>query len=164
MTWLTENGLSLYGAITGTSALLVSFFGYRHNAKKDQIKLALSCAAHPEQAENFSRLNAMPSENSRDRPHFAEVYLVTVRNLGSIPAPLDDVGVMGSDGKKHQVLVSRRTSQMSFLVPLSNSDTGPLAPRASKTFSVYLKRDEPMFSAISAYAIDQTGKAWRVRA
>lgn len=164
MTWLNQNALALYGAITGTVALLVSFFSHRYNVKKDQIKLDVSYAPHPDQAKNIERLNTEDSESPWDRPNVVEVYLVTVRNLGSIPAPLGDVGVSDKAGKKYQALVSRRFSQMSLLQPLSESNVESLEPRAARTFSVYLRRDEPMFTAVSAYAIDQTGKAWQVRA
>ncbi|MGY0800184.1 hypothetical protein ACW7G0_14190 [Lysobacter sp. A286] len=164
MTWINQQGLALYGAVTGTVALLISFFSYRHNVKKDQIKLDVSCAPHRDQAKNIEHLNTENPESPWDRPNLVEVYLVTVRNLGSIPAPLGDVGVCDGAGKKYQALVGRQLSQMRLLQPLSESNVESLEPRAARIFSVYLRRDEPMFTAVSAYAIDQTGKAWQVRA
>jgi len=47
MSWISENGLALYGAVTATVALMISFFNYRYKVKKDQIKLAISFMEHP---------------------------------------------------------------------------------------------------------------------
>lgn len=163
MSWLSENGLALYGAVTGTAALLITFLNHLHSVKKDQIKLSVSYAEHPNKAENLERLNA-ENIDPWDQPNIVEIYRVTVRNLGSIPAPLHDVGIIDKDGNKRQALVSRRMSQMNLLQPVSESDTEPLEPRASKAFSIYLRKDEPIFSVVSAYAIDQTNKEWIGRA
>jgi hypothetical protein len=161
--WFTENGLALYGAVTGTAALLITFSSHRLNVKKDQIKLAISYAEHSEKSENIERLNTQNTERPWDQPQIIEVYVITVRNLGSIPAPLDEVGIIDNDGNKHQALVRARMSQMNLLQPITESNVEPLEPRAARTFSVYLRRDEPTFSAVSAYAIDQTGKKWSGR-
>lgn len=164
MSWLSENGLALYGAVTGTAALLITFFSHRHNVKKDQIKLSVSYTDHPRKSENIERLNSDYSEHPWEKPNIVEIYEVTVRNLGSVPAPLHDVGVIDKDGNKYQALVSRRLSQMNLLQRLPEFDGESLEPRAAKTFSVYLRRDEPVFLPVLAYAIDQTGKEWKGRA
>lgn len=161
MSWIIENGLALYGAVTGTAALMISFFNYRHKVKKDQIKLSISFMEHPQKTENIERLNNKDIEHPWEQPHVVEVYLVTVRNLGSVSAPLHDVGVVDKDGYKHQASITLHYSQMSLLKHLPEIDTEALEPRGSKTFSVYLHRDEPQFAAVSAYAIDQTGKEWK---
>lgn len=164
MSWLSENGLALYGAVTGTAALLITFFSHRHNVKKDQIKLSVSYADHQNKSQNIERLTTDNSENPFDKPNLVEVYTVTVRNLGSISAPLHDVGVIDKNGNKYQALISHRMSQMNLLQPLSESVDEPLEPRAAKKFSIYLRRDETLFLPVSAYAVDQTGKEWIGRA
>lgn len=164
MLWLSENGLALYGAVTGTAALLITFFSHRHNVKKDQIRLSVSYSDHQNKSQNIERLTSNNSENTFDQPNLVEIYTVTVRNLGSIPAPLHDVGVIDKSGNKYQALISHRMSQMNFLQPLSESVDEPLEPRAAKRFSIYLRRGEAVFSPVSAYAIDQTGKEWIGRA
>jgi hypothetical protein len=164
MSWLGGNELALYGAVIATIALLITFFGYRYNVKKDQIKLSLSYADHPNKSKNIECLYTDNSEKPWDQAKLVEVYTVTVRNLGSIPAPLHDVGVIDKDGKKYQALVSHPMSHTILLQSLTESDNEPLKPRAAKTFSVYLRRGEPFFLPVSAYAIDQTGKEWKVSA
>jgi len=161
MSWLVENGLALYGAITGTIALLISFVSHRHNIKKDQIKLAVSYSEHPNKTENIESLNCVNTEHPWNQQKFVEVYLVTVRNLGSISAPLQDVGVMDKEGRKYQALVRSPFNNMNFLQPLTKSNSEALEPKAAKTFPVYLNRGEPIFTAVSSYATDQTGKEWR---
>lgn len=164
MSWLIENGIALYGAITGTVALAITFISHRHSVKKDQIKLAVSYSEHPKKSENIERLNTKHSDQPWEQPHIVEVYVVTVRNLGSIPAPLHDVGVMDKAGKRYQVLVGRRSSQFNILQPIPECNVEPLEPRSARTFSVYLHRDETIFMPEYAYAIDQTGKEWRAHA
>jgi len=164
MTWLDQNALALYGAITGTVALFISFFSHRHNVKKDRIRLVVSFAPHPKADENIMRMNTADPNSLWARPQLAEIYSVTVRNMGGVSAPLDDVGLTDEVGKDHQALVHSRSGQMNFLVPLSKSNAEALEPRAAKTFSVYLNSDAPMFKVASAYAVDQTGKVWRARA
>jgi hypothetical protein len=163
MSWLNENGLALYGAVTGTAALLITFLSHRHSVNKDQIKLSVTYTEHPNKAENIERLNA-ENIDPWDQPNIVEFYTVTVRNLGSIPAPLHDVGIIDKDGNKHQALVRQRMSQINLLQPVSESGSEPLEPRASKSFSIYPRKGEPIFSVVSAYAVDQTNKEWSGRA
>jgi hypothetical protein len=165
MSWLSQNWLAFYGAITGSIALVISYFTYRHNVVRDRIRLEVSVRNHPYQAKNVERLNAPEdSKEPWNRPSIVEVYEVVVRNLGSVPAPLDSVGVVDPQGSKHEALVPRHVSRMNLLEPVAKSDSCVLAPRAAGMFSVYLKRDEPFFHAEAAYAIDQTGKEWCRRA
>lgn len=147
MLWISQNYLALYGAVTGTIAILISFFNYRYNVNKDQIKLVISCKEHPMKTENIELLINSSTNNSWDRSDVAEVYLITVRNFSNIPVPLDDVGVIDEHKNKHHI--SPKT------------DIETLKPKSSKTFSVYLWRDEALFMAKSAYVIDQTGKEWK---
>jgi len=162
--WLSENGLALYGAVAGTAALAISYFGHRHNVGKDSIKLAVSFAPHPSQSENVRNMLSTEGKEPWDHINLTEVYLVTVRNLGSIPAPLDDVGVVTDQGVKKQALTAIRHSHSTMLYKVAESKLDALAPRSAHTFSVYLTRDEPMFLGTEAYAVDQTGKLWSSRA
>ena len=91
--WLAEHGLALYGSITGTAALLISFFNYRHAVAKDAIELELSHSPHPNVASNLVRIQSTDGE-PWDQPNLVEVHSVTIRNIGSIPAPLEDVGII----------------------------------------------------------------------
>lgn len=165
MSWLSQNGLALYGAVTGFAAIAISYFAYRHNVGRDKIRLAVSHHNHPRQAENITRLiGSGDSDKPWNQTSIVEIYEVVVRNLGSVPAPLDDVGIVDSQGARHGALVSRRVSHMGLLEPFAKSDICILEPRTSVQFSVYLRRDEKLFQAVEAYAVDQTGKEWRTHA
>ena len=96
--------------------------------------------------------------------NMTEVFLVTVRNLGSVPAPLEDVGVITEKGAKEHALISKHHSSGSLLYKVGESGIEALEPKGSRTFSVYLRREHPMFSAVSAYVVDGTGKTWYSRA
>lgn len=160
MSWLSENGLALYGAVTGTAALIIGYFGHRHNIRKDKIKLSISYEPHPSQAENLKDMVSSERKEPWEQRTLTEVYLVTVRNLGSIPAPLDDVGVFTAEGTKKHALVPMRYGQINALRKVADAGFEALEPRAMRTFSVYLHRDEKMFSVSKGYAVDQTGKSW----
>lgn len=162
MSWISQNSLALYGAVTGrTIAIVISFFNYRYNVKKDQITLNVSYKEHPKKTENIDLLIDTSMKEPWEQLSCVEVYLVTIRNLSNISIPLHDVGIIDEHGKIHQALINCQFSQMIFLKPLSETDAEALKPKASKTFSVYLSRNEAPFNAISAYAIDQTGKEWK---
>ncbi|MGK8438372.1 hypothetical protein ACRS3X_13695 [Ectopseudomonas hydrolytica] len=160
MNWLTDNWLACYGAITGTLALFISYLGHRHAVNKDTIKLSVSFSAHPNQEENIKNMLSTEGKEPWEQTNFTEVYLVTVKNLGSIPAPLEDVGVITSSGDKKQALTSSLHSHGNILSKISDSKLEPLIPQSAKTFKIYLERAEPVFKAKKAYAVDQTGKLW----
>lgn len=159
MSWLSENWLAFYGALTGTIAIAISYFGHRHNISKDNIKLAVSFAPHPNQDRNIRTMLSTNDNIPSERTNLIEIYQVTVRNLGSIPAPLNDVGILTDQGIKKPALIRKQNSTLLYEVAESALDA--LAPQSALTFSVYLRHDEPMFSASMAYAVDQTDKLWK---
>ena len=165
--WITENGLALYGAVAGTIALLISYFGHRHNIERDRIKLSVDFSPHPDQTKNVEKLR-IPKEDQNSflaGPIYqVEYYVVTVRNIGAVPAPISDVWVKSVDGKIHSSLISVRLGTHSILQKLSETSIDPIEPNSCVKFSIYLRRGESEFKAISAYATDQTGKEWRSRA
>ncbi|XQA69532.1 hypothetical protein ACM9XB_18740 [Xanthomonas sacchari] len=164
MGWLSENGLALYGAVTGTAALAISYFSYRHNIKKDTIRLTVTLSPHPNKSQNIENMRSTDDKKPWEQINLAEVFLVTVRNLGSVPAPLEDVGVITETGKKEHALVSKLHSSGSFLYKAGEAGIEALEAKGSRTFSVYLRREQSTFSAKSAYVIDKTGKTWKSRA
>lgn len=160
MGWLSENGLALYGAITGTAALAISYISHRHSIKRDSIKLSVTLTPHPSQKENIQNMLSTEGKEAWEHVTLTEIFLVTVRNLGSIPAPLDDVGVITINGTKEHALVSKVHRHGGALYRVAESDIEALEPKDSRVFSVYLKREQAMFTAASGYAIDKTGKSW----
>lgn len=158
--WFSANWLACYGAFTGTLALAISYLGYRHAVNKDAIKLAVSFSEHPNKEENIRDMLSTDGKEPWEQPNLTEVYLVTVKNLGSVPAPLEDAGVITSSGEKKYALTSSLDSHGNILRRISESKLEPLIPQSAKTFKVYLKREDAVFEAKQAYVIDQTGKLW----
>ena len=158
--WLSENGLALYGAIAGTVALAINFFGFRHNLKKDRIKLSVSFADHPRQADNLLDLESTEDGKPWDQKSLAEVYVVTVRNVGNVAAPIDEVGVVTSSGKKRPALVGSKHHGPNILERASGGSVDPLPPNSSRKFNMYLNRGEQLYGAAQAYVVDQAGKTW----
>jgi hypothetical protein len=160
LNWTHENGLALYGAVVGTAAFAMSFMAHRHSVKIDSIQLTLSVAPHPQQQQHVLDLQATPAAQPWDQLNIAEVYTVTVRNIGSIPAPLESVGIITATGDEITAAVSNNC----MLTNVKDSNCRILAPRSSQTFSIYLKRGQTLFSPVKVFAIDQTGKRWKARA
>ena len=158
--WFLQNWLALLGAVTGTLALFVNYLSYRHNRNKDRVVLTVSFAAHPEQVDNVRALIESEDKQPWNRPNLVEVYSVTVRNIGSIDAPLSSVGVTADSGRDHAAMV--RHGQ--FLQKASASNMAPLPPKSEKQFVVYLNRGESLYTVAKAFVTDQTGKRWESNA
>src|SRR5690606_4948241 len=120
--------------------------------------------SHPRQAENIQGMISTRGKKPWEQINLVEVYLVTVRNVGNIPAPLADVGVITESGEKEHALVTKHHSSWYHLHTVTDSGMEAIEPKGSRTFSIYLRREQPMFKATSAYATDQTGKSWSYRA
>lgn len=160
LSWMHENGLALYGAVVGTAAFVMSYMAHRHTVKIDSIQLALSVAPHPQQQQHVLNLQATAAEQPWNQLNLVEVYTVTVRNIGSIPAPLESVGIITATGEE----VAAAVSINCMLTNVKDSNCSVLAPRSSQTFSIYLRRGQSLFSPVKVFAIDQTGKRWKARA
>ena len=158
--WIFENWLALLGAVTGSVALLINYLSFRHAKNKEKISLAVSCAAHPRQAENLRELAETEDSEPWSRHSMVEIYTVTVRNRGSITAPLSKVGVVTNSGEERAALV--RKGQ--YMEEAKGSIIDHLPPKSEQMFDIYLKRDEEFFSLSKAFVIDQTGKRWEVNA
>lgn len=154
--WFTENWLALFGAITGTIALLIHYLSYRHNRKKDELDLAISWAPHVQRQENLRQLAETESSQDWERPSMVEVYTITVTNRGNIRAPLSRVGVVTDMGLERLAYVR----DGSYLEEATSKHIEPIPPKSEESFSVYLKRGEELFQVREAFATDQTGKRW----
>ncbi|MGD9687070.1 MAG: hypothetical protein AB7U43_08875 [Desulfobacter sp.] len=160
LSWIFENWLALLGAVTGSVALLINYLSYRHSKNKEDISLAVSCAAHPRQTENLRAFAETETAEPWNRISMVEIYTVTVRNRGSITAPLSKVGVVTSSGVERTALV--RKGQ--YMEEATGSSIDYLPPKSERIFDIYLKRDEEFYSLSKAFVIDQTGKRWEVNA
>ena len=158
--WFAQNWLALLGAVTGTAALLINYLSYLHNRKKDNIDLKVDCTAHPKQAENVQALAETESKEPWDRPSMVEVYVVAVRNLGGIAAPLSRVGVVTQSGTERLALV--RKGQ--YMQEATSGNVEALPAKSEREFTLYLKRGEELYRVTSAFAVDQTGRRWEANA
>lgn len=160
LNWFFESWFALLGAVTGSVALLISYLSYRHAKNKEDISLAVSCAAHPRQAENLRLFAETEKAEPWNRQSMVEIYTVTVRNQGTIIAPLSKVGVVTNSGAERTALV--RKGQ--YMEEAACSSIDYLQPKSERIFDIYLKRDEEFYSLSKAFVIDQTGKRWEVNA
>jgi len=160
LNWICENWLALLGVVTGSVALLINYLSYRHAKNKENISLAVSCAAHPRQAENIREFAETADAEEWSRKSMVEIYTVTVRNRGNIAAPLSKVGVVTSSGEEHTALVRKGH----YMEEATGSNIDYLQPKSERIFDIYLKRGEEFYSLSKAFVIDQTGKRWEVNA
>src|SRR5690606_29809107 len=100
-----------------------------------------------------------------ERAALVKVYKVCITNAGSIPAYLEDAGIITKSGESISVLTNiLNGSNPNHLVPLASSGAPPIAPKSSQTYWIWLKIDQKPFEAVSYFAIDKTGKRWSVNA
>lgn len=158
--WLAENWLALFGAVTGTFALLIHYLSYRHNRNKDEVDLAVSWAPHADHEENVRELLETEDNKPWDRPGMVEVYTVTVTNRGNINAPLSRVGIITETGVERLAHVHDGR----YMQQATARHIEPIPPKSEETFSVYLKRGDEPYQVMQAFVIDQTGKRWEVNA
>ena len=158
--WIFENWLALLGAATGSLALLINYMSFRHAKNKENISLAVYCADHPRQTENLHEFSETEGAEPWKRHSMVEIYTVTVRNLGSISAPLSKVGVVTNSGEERAAIV--RKGQ--YMEEAKGFSIAHLPPKSEQVFDIYLNRDEEFFSLSKAFVIDQTGKRWEANA
>ena len=72
--WIFENWLALLGAVTVSVALLINYLSFRHAKNKENISLAVSCAAHPRQAENLREFAETEDAEPWKRHSMVEIY------------------------------------------------------------------------------------------
>lgn len=158
--WLSHNWLALFGAATGSLALLLNFLGYRHNLQKDKIKLSVEYKSHPRQDENISRMESTAEKQPWEQIGLVPVFVVTIRNLGNVPAPIEGVGLIIDGGRKRPSLVSSKRGVPNIIEAVSSRNVDALPPLSSRDFEIFLNRGEPLYRVSCAYVVDQTGKTW----
>lgn len=157
MSWLSTNWLALYGAVIGTAASVVAGLTYWHNVKKEHIQLELSCQID----QRYVELSTRGYSTAGGRHGLIAMYHLTVRNIGSVNAPLSAAGIVDTKGNKHDALEIHMAGSMSRVVsPFFNF---VLQPHTTKTFDVYHRVREGPFTAVKAYVVDGTCKEWRAR-
>ncbi len=92
--WVTEHWLALYGALAGTTALILNFARYRHSIQSDRVQLSLNFEKHPKHDDNLNDLQATDSNKEWERRNLFELYQITVQNIGNVEAHIENVGVI----------------------------------------------------------------------
>lgn len=159
MSWL-----AIYGAVVGTIGAVtslvlagVAIWNSMQSIRNDQIQLELSAYGtlgltqrHPYPAGHIINPSSPP----------VPMYYIKVTNKGGVDAPLNDVGITDATGQRHSAEYVTSTDPISnalvFVSPFANGCT--LAPRSTKTFSVFWHEGQGPFTATDAYVEDGTGK------
>lgn len=159
--WLMNNLLSVYGAVVGTIALILSMLKFLLDLRKDSVRLRLNHRPHEHVRQNIEIL-ATPREREWDGPNLLPAYLVTVTNPGAIPAHLADVGVICKDGTVQSALVSQ-SGNSNMLVAVGDAALEPIQPKSSRTFTVYERRGREPLHPKASFVRDRTGKERKKR-
>lgn len=164
--WISENWLALYGSIVGTVALFLNFSRFIHTVNKGKVKLSIDFKKHPNFENNLKELTDT-SRDSFTRANMAELYVINIKNIGSISAYIEDAGIITSTGKTHHALISYDNTDNQPVVTIGKiPDVGQIKiePKSSKKVSVYLNINEKPFIPIQAFVEDSTGKKWSTKA
>ena len=113
----------------------------------------------------FSFLHQYLGEDEKDwnKTKLAKVYKVTVRNVGSINAPIEEAGVFTSKGERKLALKGKTIGSGTVLGSLSETPEEVVAPKSSKAYYVYLHRGEDEFEAVKAFVVDKMGRETKSR-
>ena len=160
MKWISSNWLALYGAIVGTIALFINFSRLIHSVQRDKVKVDITTSAHRRASQNIIQMNASQDGEPAQRIKKAEIYLVTIRNTGNVDAYIEDVGMICSKRISHSASVYSGSGFQT----VAEAKQGPIKPKASREFKVYLPANQEPFTATHAFAIDSTGKQWKKKA
>lgn len=104
------------------------------------------------------RVTEGEDEKDWNKTKLAEVYKVTVRNVGNINAPVEDAGVLTKNGERKHALKRTSVGGGGLLDRLSSTPEEVVAPKSSKAYYVYLHRGEDEFEAVQAFVIDKMGQ------
>lgn len=158
--WLHDNALAAYGALVGTVALLLNVARYVYDRRKDAIRLSVTCKPDPKLDENVRQVNS-ERQHSWDGPDLMPGFQIKVTNRGAMLAHVVAVGVVYGDGLVESALVGASGSP-NILQSVSEGALEPLPAKASRTFTVYVRRGKELVPK-SAYVEDGTGRRWTTK-
>ncbi len=150
--------LALYGATVGTIALALNFLRYKHTINSNKVQLKISYKKVKDYQKNIESMQNGYNPETGTGGNIAEVFNVTVLNLGDVDAYLKEVGIVSSNEAKHIALVSSKSIH-NLLVDISVKEE-ILKPKSSRTFSIYQKKDEKSFEVKYAFVLDEMDKKW----
>jgi len=164
MNWIQENLLALYGAIVGTTALLLSFgrfwLMYQNIARKLKVASTIDSKAQ----KRLDELAKPPDIFSGPRPICGPIYRVTVTNPSHVAMHINDVGLMVMNGKKKSKLKAYiHSGSHNFLYHLDDAGGDDLPAGAKKSYSVWLSGDPKIPDIVCCYAEDQLGRIFKGR-
>lgn len=163
--WFTDNWLAALGVLVGAIALFLNFTRFFHSRKRDTIQLEVSGEPHEHYKSQLQSLIESREKDPWECASLLEVYKVRITNKGSVPAQLEDAGVITKDGKSISVLThNHKGNSPLHLGSLASSNAPPIDPKSSQTYWVYLKNDQEPFEVAKYFAIDKTGKKWSAKA
>jgi hypothetical protein len=161
--WISKNWLALYGSIVGTIALIINLSKFIHSLKKDKVKLSLSVAPHPDREANIQRFKDTEQAQPWEQANLVEVYVITVRNKGTVVAFIEDATLICKKGSTYQAL-TRYSGDNCMLGSIPQVGTIKVEPKSSVKLSIYQKREHKDFTPKRVEVIDSTGKKWRKNA
>ena len=154
--YLTTNNIAIYGAVVATISIVFNALQYLLNLKDKKIKLAILCTKVSAYEEELAKVKLKkPHEGGLTNVQF---YNITVQNTGNVKAFIEDAYVLSTENKKYHVNV--HTSGMAFnfhTIPEHQEDIC-IEQKSSKTFYVYLDKDESVFTVKSCCVLTKSGK------
>lgn len=155
--YLTTNNIAIYGAVVATISIIFSGLQYWLNLKDKKIKLEIFCTKVSDYENKLAEVKSLkPYEGGLTEVKF---YSITVQNTGNVKVFIQDAYVLSTENKKYHVNV-HTSSGMAFnfhTIPEHQEDIC-IEPKSSKTFYVYLDKDESVFTVKSCCVLTKSGK------
>lgn len=160
--FISQNPLAAYGAAVGTIALALNFMRYRHAVSNAKPRLKLEVVT--EKTESAFQAEMTPAEDKEPWRGGSRKSLIThkvkIRNIGGVAVHLQDVWVDGQNGKV-AASMPYGGQQANIYCAVSERGNVEIAPRSSRSFSVFSKIEGGYLKITAAHAVDETGKHWR---
>jgi hypothetical protein len=158
--YLTTDNIAVYAAFVATLALIISILQHWNSIKDKKVLLAASYKKHPDYDENLKMLGVpydpMTGEGGSNT---AELYIVTIRNIGNVNAFISKVYGISQDGTRHNVLVRGNTNS-SIMTEISKYKIEQIPAKSQQDYSIYFNTESQIFDLKQCIVIDGTGKKW----
>lgn len=157
--YLTTNNIAIYGAVVATISIVFNALQYLLNLKDKKIKLEIFCTKAPDYEKELDRVRLLkPYEGGLTNVQF---YSITVKNVGNVKTFIEDAYVLSTENKKYHVNVHTSSGvAINFHTIPEHQEDICIEPKSSKTFYVYLDKDENAFTVKSCCVLTKTGKSF----
>ena len=157
----TTDNIAIYGGIVATLAFGLTVLQYLSAIKDKKVQLDISYKKHSDYAKNIKNIN-IPYDivTGEGGDNIAELYTITVRNIGNVDAYLNEIFGITKDGIEHKLLVQENNNILIFCKKLP-SGIECIKSKSAKNYRIFFNKNSNSFELKKCIVVDGTGKQWK---